>query len=315
MTTASETTPNTAHTDTSNRLQESHPSDDLGMADIELSATNSIDNDPRRNLTLMESSEVLVLPRPNSTKREKADQRRIAEEFRMIKRPLLINAFERQQDGEIPSNLIMVSSSVQSEGKTFVSLNLAASMTLELDCWVLLIDGDVAKPGLSRRLGLGDAQGLIEHIDEGADIAELIQNTDIPKLSILPAGQRHKQSTELLASNNMRRLLQEVATRYPDRIIMFDSPPILATTEAPVLGSLMGQIVIVVEHEATPQGLVKETLTQLGRTDNVYMLLNKCKSTLLSGKYGYQYGYGYGYGYGYRYGYGYGGNYGAEKDD
>ncbi|HBG95298.1 MAG TPA: chromosome partitioning ATPase [Chromatiaceae bacterium] len=258
-------------------------------------------------LSLMKSEEVLVLPKEGQSKRQKADQKRIAEEFRMIKRPLLINAFDRRHEHDIPANLIMVSSSVQSEGKTFVSLNLAASMTMELDSWVLLIDGDVAKPGLSRRLGLGSTPGLIEHLDEGFDLGTLIQKTDIPKLSILPAGQRHKQSTELLASGAMRRLLHEVATRYPDRIVLFDSPPVLATSEAPVLSSLMGQIVIVVEHEATPQGLVKETVAQLGRTDNVYMLLNKCKSSLLSGKYGYQYGYGYGYGYS--------GDYGSEKND
>jgi Mrp family chromosome partitioning ATPase len=178
-------------------------------------------------------------------------------------------------------------------------------MTLELDCWVLLIDGDVAKPGLSRRLGIADEPGLIEHLDEGVDLADLTLNTDIPKLSILPAGRRHKQSTELLASSTMRRLLNEVATRYPDRIVLCDSPPVLSTSESPVLASLMGQIVVVVEHESTPQGLVKETMAQIGRKDNVYMLLNKCKSSLLSGKYGYGYGCGYDYGSG--------GDYGAEK--
>jgi exopolysaccharide/PEP-CTERM locus tyrosine autokinase len=195
----------------------------------------------KKLLTLRDTDEDQELPRPQQSKRQKAEQKRIAEEFRMVKRPLLVHAFDRRHAGDIPFNLLMVSSSVQSEGKTFVSLNLAASMTLELDCWVLLIDGDVAKPGLSRRLGIADEPGLIEHLDEGVDLADLILNTDIPKLSILPAGRRHKQSTELLASSTMRRLLHEIATRYPDRIVLCDSPPVLSTSESPVLASLMGR--------------------------------------------------------------------------
>jgi len=161
---------------------------------------------------VLDTGEVMVFPKEDWTKREKAEHKRIAEEFRMIKRPLLMNAFERRHDGESPYNLIMVSSSVQSEGKTFVSLNLAASLTLELDCWVLLIDGDVAKPGLSRRLSLGDAPGLIEHLDEGAELSQLIRQTDIPKLSVLPAGQRHRLSVQ----RHPRPPMQTVRSCYAD---------------------------------------------------------------------------------------------------
>ena len=259
-----------------------------------------------RVLYLRDSPEVLVTsPQADSKRRRKSLQKRTAEEFRMIKRPLITNAFSGKESSNPNSpNLVMVTSSLQSEGKTFVSLNLAVSITMELDSWVLLIDGDVAKPGLSRRLGLSSHKGLTEHLDEGTDLSDLIFKTDIPKLSILPAGRRHKQSTELLASQNMRRLLHEVSTRYPDRIVLFDSPPILATSEASVLASLMGQVVVIVEHEHTPQGVVKETVAQLQGIDNTYMLLNKCRNTLFSGKYGYYYGYGYGHGYGYGYGYG-----------
>jgi receptor protein-tyrosine kinase len=96
----------------------------------------------------------------------------------------------------------------------------------------------------------------------------------------------------------MRRLLEEVATRYDDRIILFDSPPLLETSEAGVVASQMGQVVVVVEHESTSQVIVKEALSQFENTDNVYLLLNKCKENIFSGKYGYGYGYGYGYSYG-----------------
>ncbi len=224
---------------------------------------------------------------------------RTAEEFRIIKRPLLVNAFEKTPDGVKYPNLIMVTSSVQGEGKTFTSLNLAISITMEMDSTVLLIDADVARPGLSWRLDVRDRPGLIDRlVDETIDLAQVLLKTDIPKLTVLPAGITHKRSTELLASGSMRRLLSEVASRYPDRIVLFDSPPVLETTEASVLASLMGQVVIVVEQDSTTQGIVKETLAHFETTDNVFLVLNKCKAGLFSNQYGYGYGYGYGYSYG-----------------
>lgn len=223
---------------------------------------------------------------------------RTAEEFRMIKRPLLVNAFNREH-GKTPPNLIMVSSSVQGEGKTFTSLNLAISITMELDSTVLLVDADVAKPGLSRTLGIQEKPGLIEKlVDSRTDLSKLLLRTDIPKLTVLPAGQKHKRSTELLASATMKQLLEELSSRYPDRIVLFDSPPLLETSEASVLAAQMGQVVIVVEYETTSQVVVKEALSQFEDPENVYLVLNKCKESVFSGKYGHGYGYGYGYGYG-----------------
>ncbi len=225
---------------------------------------------------------------------------RTAEEFRIIKRPLLVKAFDRKDQGDQHHNLIMVTSAVQSEGKTFISLNLAISIAMEMDSTVLLVDADVAKPGLSRVLKVPQRPGLIEQLtDEHEDLSDLLMRTDIPKLTVLPAGERHKRSTELLASLRMREFLDEVASRYSDRIVLFDSPPLLESTEATVLASQMGQVVMVVESESTPQMVVKEALSQLESQDNVSLVLNKCKesvfSNLLSGKYS---GYGYGYGYG-----------------
>jgi len=177
---------------------------------------------------------------------------RTAEEFRMIKRPLLVNAFDRNAGHQAHPNLIMVTSSVQGEGKTFTSLNLAVSITMELDSTVLLVDADVARPSLSRGLRVGDRPGLLDYlVDERSDLSSLLLRTDIPKLTVLPAGTRHKRSTELLASGTMRRMLDELASRYSDRIVLFDSPPLLETSEASVLASQMGQVVIVVESEST----------------------------------------------------------------
>jgi exopolysaccharide/PEP-CTERM locus tyrosine autokinase len=224
---------------------------------------------------------------------------RTAEEFRMIKRPLLVNAFDRNAAHQAHPNLIMVTSSVQGEGKTFTSLNLAVSITMELDSTVLLVDADVARPGLSKVLGLVDEPGLLDRlIDERCGLSGLLLRTDIPKLTVLPAGTRHRRSTELLASGTMRRMLDELASRYSDRIVLFDSPPLLETSEASVLASQMGQVIIVVESETTSQGLVREALERFENTDNVYLVLNKCKESLFAGRYGYGYGYGYGYSYG-----------------
>ncbi len=229
-----------------------------------------------------------------------ADKTRTAEEFRIIKRPLLVKAFDRTNPRNRYSNLIMITSSLQSEGKTFISANLAISIAMEMDSTVLLVDADVAKPGLSKMLQISNRPGLIETLtDEHGDLSQLLLPTDIPTLTVLPAGRRHRRSTELLSSIKMRDLLDEMGSRYSDRIVLFDSPPLLESTEAFVLASQMGQVVLVVESDVTSQMMVKESLSQFDNTENVSIILNKCKdnvfTNLMSGKYA---GYGYGYGYG-----------------
>jgi len=222
---------------------------------------------------------------------------RHAEEMRMIKRPILQNAFGKKSKPSEHSNLLMVTSAIAGEGKTFTSLNLALSIAAEMDRTVLIVDSDLAKPGLSTMLQVTDKPGLTDYLrDEQKDVGKLLLRTDIPKLTVLPAGPRHAHSTELLASNHMKRLFHELAVRYPDRIVLFDSPPLLVTSEASVLANSIGQIVLVVESGKTPQHLVKDALAQLSTTDNVSLVLNKCKKGFLSTQMG-SYGYGYGYGY------------------
>lgn len=227
------------------------------------------------------------------------ERSRTAEEFRMIKRPLLQRAFaEPATAGEHP-NVIAVTSSVAGEGKTFTALNLAISIAMELDRTVLLVDADLANPGLSRLLKAQDLPGLTERLlDDKVPLKDLLWRTDVPKLTLLPAGRRHRRSTELLASNSMKGLLDELATRYPDRVVLFDSPPLLATSEASVLAEQAGQVCLVVESATTPQFLVKEALGLLSHQDRVSLVLNKTRDELLSGRRGYYYGYRDGYGYG-----------------
>ena len=217
----------------------------------------------------------------------------LAEEYRMIKRPLLANAF-----GSNPlknGNLIMVTSSLPGEGKTFTAINLAISIAMELDRTVLLVDADVAKPRMPEYLGFSAEHGLLDILRQGTrDLSNVILRTNIDKLSILPAGRTYARATELLASEAMDRLIAELANRYPDRLVIFDSPPLLATSEASVLASHMGQIVMVAEIDKTPKNALREALSRLdGACDVIGMVLNKSASHNAGG-YGY-YGYG-GYG-------------------
>ncbi len=203
----------------------------------------------------------------------------IAEEFRLIKRPLIDKAFN-QPDGAPGNhgNLVMVTSSLPGEGKTFCAVNLAISIAMEMDKTVLLVDADVARPTVPHFLGLKNDTGLMDVLlDDKLDLADVMLRTNIDSLSFLPAGKSHRHATELLASQSMSRLLDEIARRYPDRIVIFDSPPVLLTTEARVLASQMGQIVMVVEAEKTTQHAVKAVLRQLGSAANVNLIYNKSR--------------------------------------
>lgn len=221
----------------------------------------------------------------------------LAEEFRQIKRPLLINAFGQGASVVPNANLIMVTSALPGEGKTFTAINLAMSIAMEMDRTVLLVDADISRPSLTKNFGFEDELGLVDVlVEESVDLAEVLIRTDVPKLTILPAGTRHHHVTELLASEYMKELATELSQRYPDRVVVFDTPPLLATTQASVLSRLMGQIAVVVEAGRAPQNVIKEALTRIEHCEIVGLVLNKSNQRSGSDYY-YYYGYGY-YGYG-----------------
>ena len=203
---------------------------------------------------------------------------RLLEDFRVIKRPLLQRAFAERAEGAKPGNLIMVTSSLPGEGKTYCAINLAMSIAMELDHTVLLVDADVARPSVLRSLGLPAHRGLMDILlDDKIDMADVMLRTNVDTLSILPAGTSTPRATELLASSSMSSLVDEIAHRYPDRIVIFDSPPLLLTSESRVLASHMGQIVMVVEAQTTTQHAVKEALHQLEGYQNVNLIYNKTR--------------------------------------
>ena len=212
----------------------------------------------------------------------------IAEGFRRIKRQILANVANPK--GGAPANLVLVTSALAGEGKTFCAINLAISIALEMDRTVLLVDADVAKPSVPKALGIKAEIGLMDVLlDRRIDLAEVLCRTDIDKLTVLPAGTANQHATELLASGAMRELLRELASRYHDRIIIFDSPPLLAASEAGVLASQMGQIVLVVEAGKTSEAALKDALRRIEPSNVAGLLLNKGEGPGL----GYYYG-GYG---------------------
>ena len=215
----------------------------------------------------------------------------IANEFRVIKRPLLANAQGKSAATIRNGNLVMVTSALPGEGKSFSALNLAMSMAMEMDSTVLLIDADVANPTLLKLLGLPPAKGLMDVlINPDLSLSDVILRTNIDKLSVLPAGTPHPRATELLASDSMGDMVNEMAARYSDRVLIFDSPPLLPTTESRVLATHMGQIVLVVEAEATTHGTLKQALRHLEACPVVMTMLNKAPWSEVGQYYGY-YGY------------------------
>lgn len=219
----------------------------------------------------------------------------VSDEFRRIKRPLIANAQRTGPEATPNQNVIMITSGMPGAGKTFCSVNLAVSMSLERELNVLLVDADVAKPHISREFGLQDAPGLIELLlNERTDVNEVLVRTDLNDIQILPAGRRHPQATELLASDRMSAVVKELATRYSDRIVLLDSPPLLLTSEAHALGGQVGQIVVVVEAGKTLQQSLQQTLDSLDGDKAVNIVLNKARNTRLVGQYYGEYGYGHG---------------------
>lgn len=213
---------------------------------------------------------------------------KIAEEFRSIKRPIVANAVGGLEKGIERSNLVLVTSSVPGEGKSFTAINLAISIAAERDKQVLLIDADVAKPSVSKTLGIKRTPGLIEYLEGNKiEFSDIILQTEIAGLRIVPAGKGHQFSTELLASNKMINLSRELSERYADRIVIFDSPPLLAATQAEVLSSMVGQVILVIEAEKTAQNIVMESVKKLESCDVVLAMLNKTQRSLDMNYYGY----------------------------
>ena len=217
----------------------------------------------------------------------------MSEEFRIIKRTILLNAFAKG-DKQVPNgNVILVTSSNPGEGKTFCAINLALSIATEQDVTVLLVDADFSKPEVLNRLGVSGGRGLMDVVaDDDIDLASCLIRTSVPNLVLLPAGRQHNLTTELLASERMEKMAREIGTRYRDRIVIFDSPPVLASSAASVLALYMGQTVFVIEAEKTTEPQIKESLSMISSCEHINLILNKTRYSGSNKKFASYYGYG-----------------------
>ena len=183
-----------------------------------------------------------------------------------------------------------MTSSIPGEGKTHTAVNLALSIAQERDHTVLLVDCDVTRKGVSSMLDLSQRSGLVEVLeDENLSVADVMLRTDIPRLSVVTAGKHHEFVTELLASQRMASLVEEIATRYDDRVIIFDGPPLLPTPQTQVLAGLVGQIVFVVEAGKTPQAVMQDALAMIPEDKATGLVMNKNEG--VAERSGYYYGY------------------------
>lgn len=212
----------------------------------------------------------------------------LEEEFRIIKRPLLENVRGQTASRPKRANIIMVTSALPGEGKTQTAINLAVSIAMELDHTVLLVEADVIRPSALERMGIPASKGLLDMLmHPETDLSEVLLKTNIPKLTLLPAGTSSSRSTELLASGAMDKLLEELATTYPDRVIIFDTPPLLPSTESRVLATSMGQVLMVVEAGKTALNTVKQAFATVQECPVVMSMLNKYTGPKGNRAYGY----------------------------
>jgi receptor protein-tyrosine kinase len=212
--------------------------------------------------------------------------REMAEEFRVIKMQLLRNMDDAAARG-LRRNLICVTSAVPAEGKTFFSMNLAMSLAMEVDFHALLVDADVLRPSVLQRYGLATDLGLLDLMtNPELDVSDVLLRTNVPKLTLLPAGAPNLKSPELLSSGNVEKLLTELADRYADRIVIFDAPPILVASGARQLAARVGQVIMVVEAGGTDSQAVGQAFAAVETCPLVSSVLNRCPTRSASA-YGY----------------------------
>ena len=218
----------------------------------------------------------------------------IAEEYRIVKREL-IRAITGGPARPMLArgHRILIASANPGEGKTFCAVNLALSLAAEADFDVVLIDGDIAKPSIVKTLGLTDGPGLMDALaDPRLPLGDCLIQTDLPRLKVMPAGQPTSGDTELLASARTEALLTSLEAGAPGRIILIDSPPILAASPGAVLAGHVGQLVMVVRADTTLEASVRDAVGLVSACPHIQLLLNGVKFSASGRRFGTYYGQG-----------------------
>ncbi|PZQ55832.1 MAG: capsular biosynthesis protein [Novosphingobium pentaromativorans] len=217
----------------------------------------------------------------------------LLEEFRIVKRQLLVQAGDlRRQGAGAAAQRILISSPHPGEGKTYCALNLALSIAAEKESEVLLVDADFAKPSILSALGLPGGPGLMDALmDETIDPAACVLGTDISGLWVMPAGDATINDSEYLASSRTARVLEQLTENAPNRMVIFDSPPALAASPAAELAKYVGQTVVIVRADRTGQGALEDAISLLNACPNVQLLLNDAQFSPSGRRFGSYYGY------------------------
>ena len=220
---------------------------------------------------------------------EEGQERRFADYCHRIKRPLIDRALSANAAQE--ARLILLTSALPGDGKTFMTVNLALSMARERDVTVLLVDGDLPRAHISHVLGMEGEPGLLNALrDDTLDIESLVHDTDIRGLEFLPAGAPSEGASELIASVRMRELASKLICRNPRRLVLFDSSPLLASSEARALVQIPGQMILVARAGRTPRQAIVEALTHIDKNRLTGLILNDGHVSNEGGYYGYGYG-------------------------
>ena len=220
------------------------------------------------------------------------DKKVISDQFRRIKRPILQSAFETDLPVGENANVIMLASALPGAGKSFCAFNLAHSISIERDAGAVLVDADVLKPSISKALGLQNETGLIDYLlDPSIELSDILVATDLQDIVVIPAGHKHPEATELLASRRMQELVARLSNEFAHRAVVFDTPPLLITNEAQVLAGKVGQIVLVIEARVSSQESVLRALSLLDHEKPINAILNKSRSASISGYHSDEYGY------------------------
>lgn len=207
----------------------------------------------------------------------------MSNEFRAIKRIVLQEAFS---DPDSMKNRIMITSVHGNAGKTFIAYNLARSIALEKEKTVLLVDCDVTSPSFNKAMEIegvdstsGTVLGLIDYLnDVSKGLGDVLLHTDVDNLKVLPCGQHHFLANELLSGANMAQLMSEFQSRYPNRLVILDAPPLLDVNESATLSQYVDQLIVVVEEGVTKSIDLARLSHQIPKDIIVYYLLNRAES-------------------------------------
>ncbi|MBL0914585.1 MAG: AAA family ATPase [Sphingopyxis sp.] len=218
----------------------------------------------------------------------------ISEEYRIVKREIIRNFAGTANRPVVPrGHRVLIASANPGEGKTFSAVNLALSLAAEADYDVLLIDADIAKPSVLGALGLENGPGLMDALaDPTLPLGDCLIQTDVPGLKVMPAGTQHLNDTELLASARTETLLAQLEAGAPGRIIILDSPPVLAASPATVLAGHVGQLIMVVRADETLESALRDAIGLMGACPHIQLLLNGVKFSPGGRRFGTYYGQG-----------------------